>query len=215
MLDFHQLLNQTKIIAILRGVPSDMLCPVLDALYDGGIRLAEITYDQTDEVPDEGTASDIGRAVIHTEGRMLIGAGTVLKPEQVIMTQAVGGRFIISPDTNEAVIRATKENGLVSLPGAMTVTEVCQAVSAGADYVKLFPANILGPAFVKAILAPLRNAKLLAVSGVTPANIPEYLDAGCMGFGIGTSIVNTALCTSGRLDLITQNAKNYIEAAKR
>lgn len=215
MLNFNEILSETKIIAILRGVPSHMLTDVLDALYAGGVRLAEITYDQTDTIPDEGTASDIGRAVIHTSGRMLIGAGTVLKPEQVTMTQAVGGKFIISPDTNPAVIEASKAAGLVSLPGAMTVTEVCTAVTAGADYVKLFPANILGPAFVKAILAPLRNAKLLAVGGVSPANIPDYLAAGCVGFGIGSNIVTPALCESGRLDLITLNAKNFIEACKR
>ena len=214
MLNFEELFNETKIIAILRGIPSDKLIPTLDALYEGGVRLAEITYDNTDTVPDEGTASDIGRAVMHTEGRMLIGAGTVLRQNQVTMTAAVGGRFIISPDTNPAIIEATKNAGLLSLPGAMTVTEVCSAVAAGADYVKLFPVNVLGPSFVKAILAPLRNAKLIAVGGITPENIPEYLKAGCIGFGIGTNIANSKLASEGKFDVIAENARKFIEACK-
>lgn len=213
-MNFHEIINEDKIIAILRGVPSDKLINVLDALYRGGVRLAEITYDQTDAIPDEATASDIGRAVKHTEGRMLIGAGTVIKPSQVTMTAAVGGRFIISPDTNPDIIKKAKESGLYSLPGAMTVTEVCTAVNAGADYVKLFPANVLGPAYVKAILAPLKNAKLLAVSGVTPENIPDYLKAGCVGFGIGTNIVSKELAEAERYDVIEANARKFIEACK-
>ncbi len=214
MLNFSELLNETKIITILRGIPSDKLTDVLDALYAGGIRLAEITYDRTGDVKNEDTAANIGRAVAHTKGRMLIGAGTVLDRRQVAMTAEAGGSFIISPDTNPEVIEATKAAGLISLPGAMTVTEVCTALRHGADYVKLFPANILPPSFVKAVLAPLRGAKLLAVSGVTTENIPEYLKAGCVGFGVGTNIANKALAESGRFDLIAENAKNFIEACK-
>ena len=214
MLNFNELFNQTKIIAILRGIPSDKLIPTLDALYEGGIRLAEITYDNTDTIPDEGTASDIGKAVMHTEGKMLIGAGTVLRPNQVTMTAAVGGKFIISPDTNPAIIEATKAQGLISLPGAMTVSEVCTAVAAGADYVKLFPANVLGPAFVKAVLAPLGNAKLVAVSGITVESIPEYLNAGCIGFGIGNNIANGKLANEGKFDVIAENARKFIEACR-
>ncbi len=208
-------LAETRLIAILRGVPGHMLTDVLDVLYENGIRMAEITYDATDAIPDEGTASDIGRAVMHTEGRMLIGAGTVLTERQVEMTQAVGGRFIISPNTDPAVIEKTKSLGLVSMPGAMTVTEVCTAVRAGADYVKLFPASVLGPRFVKDLLAPLRNARLLAVGGVSTANIPEYLDAGCVGFGIGSGIVNAGLCAGGRLDIIGRNAAAYAQVCRR
>lgn len=214
MLDFNKLFNETKVIAILRGVPSEKLTNVLDALYEGGIRLAEITYDSTGAVPAEVTAADIGRAVKHTEGKMLIGAGTVLYEEQVKLTASVGGRFIISPDTNPEIIKATKNAGLLSLPGAMTVTEVCTALAAGADYVKLFPANVLGPSFVKAVLAPMKGAKLIAVSGVSPENIPEYLKAGCVGFGIGSNIVSSAAVASDDYKSITDSARKFVEACK-
>lgn len=214
MLNFDELLNETKVIAILRGIPSDKLTDVLDAIYAGGIKLAEITYDRTGAVTDDETAANIGRAAAHTNGKMLIGAGTVLNKKQVAMTAEAGGSFIISPDTNTEVIEATKAADLISLPGAMTVSEICTALRAGADYVKLFPANTLPPSFVKAVLAPMRGAKLLAVSGVTPENIPDYLKAGCVGFGIGTNIANKALAESGRFDLITENAKKFIEVCK-
>lgn len=214
MQDFENLFNQTKLICILRGVPSGALEGVLDALYEGGVRLAEITYDRTGATPDSETAANIARAVKYTEGRMIIGAGTVLMREQILLTRKAGGKFIISPDTCPEVIRATKENGLLSLPGAMTMSEVCTALRAGADYVKLFPADVLGTGFIKALLAPIRGTKLIAFSGVTPETIPDYLKAGCVGVGVGSGIVNAELCKSGRFALIAERAKMYIEACK-
>ena len=214
MLNFEELFSDTKVIAILRGIPSSSLANVLDALYAGGIRLAEITFDHTGKVSDEQTAENIELATKHTEGKMLIGAGTVLTREQVVLTKKAGGKFIISPDTCPEIITATKENALLSLPGAMTMSEVCTALRAGADYVKLFPADTLGIGFIKALLAPLRGTKLIAVSGVTPENAGEYIAAGCVGIGIGSGIANAKLCEDGRYDIITERAKAYVEACK-
>ena len=213
-MNFHELFHETKLIAILRGVPSDQLFELLDCLYNNGIRLAELTYDATDDIPDEMTASDIGRAATYMEGRMLIGAGTVIRREQVELTKAMGGKFIISPNMDPEIIRYTKELDMISMPGAMTVSEVCDAVNAGADYVKLFPVSVLGPGFVKAILAPLRNAKLVAVSGVTPDNIDEYLRAGCVGAGIGSGFFTPEQVKARRYDLIAQNVQNFANAIK-
>ena len=211
-MNFHELFSETKLVAILRGVPSDQLFELLDCLYNNGIRLAEITYDATDDIPDEVTASDIGRAATYMEGRMLIGAGTVIRREQVELTKAMGGKFIISPNMDPEIIRYTKELDMISMPGAMTVSEVCDAVNAGADYVKLFPVSVLGPGFVKAILAPLRNAKLVAVSGVTPNNIDEYLRAGCVGAGIGSGFFTPEQVQARRYDLIAQNVQSFVNA---
>ena len=213
-MNFHELFHETKLVAILRGVPSDQLFELLDCLYNNGIRLAELTYDATDDIPDEMTASDIGRAATYMEGRMLIGAGTVIRREQVELTKAMGGKFIISPNMDPEIIRYTKELDMISMPGAMTVSEVCDAVNAGADYVKLFPVSVLGPGFVKAILAPLRNAKLVAVSGVTPNNIDEYLRAGCIGAGIGSGFFTPEQVKARRYDLIAQNVQNFANAIK-
>ena len=121
-MNFHELFNETKLVAILRGVPSDQLFELLDCLYNNGIRLAEITYDATDDIPDEVTASDIGRAATYMEGRMLIGAGTVIRREQVELTKAMGGKFIISPNMDPEIIRYTKELDMISIgPDVMDI----------------------------------------------------------------------------------------------
>lgn len=208
-----QTMEDCRLIAILRKIPSEMLPDVLDALYEGGIRLAEITYDFTKKTTSAETAENIRRAVIHTEGRMHIGAGTVTDMEQLKHTEAAGGKFIISPNTDPRIIQETKRLNLISIPGAMTVSEICTAISHGADYVKLFPVSVLGPDFVNQVLAPLEGVKLLAVSGVTLDNIPDYLDAGCAGFGIGGAIANQKLCEAGRFETIRENAKSFASAA--
>ena len=214
MKNFNEIMAENRLVCILRGRPEDMIRDVLDALYDGGIRLAEITYDTAGIIPEETTARMIERAVRHTEGRMYIGAGTVTRTSQLKATKYAGGQFIISPNTDPYIIERTKLLDLVSIPGAMTVSEIFNAQNAGADYVKLFPVCCLGPQFVKHVLAPLNNARLLAVAGVTLENVPEYLAAGCAGFGIGGAIANRKLCEEGRLDLIRENAKNFSEACR-
>ena len=211
---FADSLRQTRVIAILRGVPADKLLPVLDALRDGGIRLAEITYDASGTVSDRETAEQIASAVRHTKGIMHIGAGTVLTPEQAELTRAAGGTFAISPHTDPSLICAVKTMGLLALPGAMTVSEAVAAYRAGADYVKLFPASSLGPDFVRQIRAPLPQIPLLAVSGISPEQVPAYLRAGVAGFGIGSSIVNARLCRENAMETIRQNAEQYIRACR-
>ena len=148
--------------------------------------------------------------VKHFEGRMYIGAGTVLTPEQVELVAEAGGRFVISPDTNTGVIEKTKQLDLVSIPGALTPTEVQTAHRAGADFVKLFPVDGLGNAYVKAISAPLSHIKFLAVGGVNEENMASFLRAGVCGFGIGSGMVNRKLIEAGDYGAITELAKKYV-----
>ncbi len=213
--NFQEDLEKTGLIVILRGVPGEMLGDVLDALYDGGIRLAEVTYDAAGIVPPQDTAASIAMAVKRMTGKMHIGAGTVLTEEQLRLTKEAGGTFIISPHTNPTLIVATKELGLFSLPGAMTVSEIVTAHKAGADFVKLFPASTLGPDFIKQVHGPLPHVKLLAVSGVGVDDIPAYRKAGAAGFGVGSAIVSRSLCTAGKLDVIQDNAARFAKACLR
>ncbi len=213
-LNFIDLMNENRLIAILRGIPTDMICDVVDALYEAGIRLAEITYDFSGKITSRETMKTIAKAANHTYGRMHIGAGTIVSSEQLEFTREAGGTFIISPHTDCELIAETKRLGLYSIPGAMTVTEIKNAMDAGADYVKVFPVGCLGADFIKHTLGPLSTAKLLAVGGVTLGEIPTYLEAGCVGFGIGGAIANAKLCAEGRLDLIRENAAKYAEAAR-
>ena len=202
-------IEKHKIITIVRGVQADKLVPLAKAMYDGGIRLLEITYSADGKVSDEETAESIKLLSEHFDGRMYIGAGTVLSEKQVELTKQAGGRFIISPDTYENVIRKTRELGMVSMPGALTPTEIQNAHRCGADFVKLFPIPNMGVEYVKAVRAPLSHIKLLAVGGINENNMAEYLKAGVCGFGIGSNIANKKLVDAGDFSAITELAERY------
>ncbi len=201
-----------KIIAILRGVEREKLIPLAEALYAGGVRLMEVTYNAKGTPSDEETAESIRLLAEHMAGKMQVGAGTVLNERQVALTKAAGGRFIISPSVDEAVIVKTVKEGLVSIPGALTPTEIVAAHKAGADFVKLFPVSNLGAPYIKAVSAPLSHIKLLAVGGVTPENMAEYFAAGAVGFGIGANIVDKKLLAVNDYVGITALAAKYVRA---
>lgn len=210
-----QWVEREKIIAIVRGIESEKCVKVAQALYEGGIRLMEVTYDQ--KAPDswKSTAQAIGDVAKAFDGRLLVGAGTVTTPEMVKLTQVAGGQFIISPDTNVDVIRRTRELDLVSMPGALTPSEILAAHSAGADIVKLFPAANLGPGYLKAVRAPISHVKIMAVGGVNEENIGEFLAAGAVGAGIGGNLANRAWIEEGRFDKITQTARALVAAVSK
>ena len=207
-------IEKEKIIVIVRGVEKEKLIPLAEAMYVGGIRLLEVTYSANGKVSDEETAENIGILVKHFEGRMYIGAGTVLTEKQVELTAKVGGKFIISPDTCPEVIRKTRELGLVSMPGALTPSEMQIAHRNGADFVKLFPITSLGASYVKAVKAPLSHLKILAVGGVDENNIAEYLKAGINGFGLGSNIIDKKKIAENDWAGITNLAKKYVSLVK-
>ena len=204
-----------KLVAILRGVPEEKLTRVAQALYDGGVRLLEITYSPDGSVSDEETARCIGLLVKEFAGRMYIGAGTVLTREQVRLTKEAGGLFIISPNVDEAVIRETCALGLVSMPGALTPTEICNAHSFGADFVKLFPAGDMGVGYVKSVKAPLSHIKMLAVGGINEKTIASYLRTGVCGFGIGSNIVNKKMVEENDYQGITALAREFMAVIEK
>lgn len=158
-----QLIEKEKIIVIVRGVKGDKLIPLAEAMYDGGIRLLEITYSANKEISDKETANNIASLKKHFGEKMHIGAGTVLNEKQVVLAKEAGGEFIISPDTTSNVIKKTKELNMISMPGALTPSEIAFAHNNGADFVKVFPAVNLGADYIKAIKAPLSHIKLLSV----------------------------------------------------
>lgn len=209
-----QQIEQEKIIAIVRGVGPEQCMKVADALYAGGIRLMEITYNQKDPASFQATADAISAITKAYEGRMFVGAGTVTTTELVELTAKAGGKFIISPDTNPDVIRRTRELDMVSMPGALTPTEIMTAHRAGADYVKLFPAGDLGPNYVKAVRAPISHVKMTAVGGINEKNMADFLKAGVCGFGIGGNLANKAWIEAGEFDKITETARAMVAVVK-
>jgi len=207
-------IEQEKLVVIVRGIEREKLIPLAEAMYDGGIRLLEVTYSANGAVSDEDTAENIRMLSEHFEGRMFIGAGTVIKPEQVELTKKAGGQFIISPDAYEEVITKTRELNMVSMPGALTPTEIQSAHRAGADFVKMFPITNMGPEYVKAVKAPLSHIKLLAVGGVDHTNMKDYLKAGVCGFGVGSNIINKKMLEENDYAGITKLAKEYVAVVK-
>lgn len=203
-----------KLIVIVRGIGTEAIIPLAEAMYRGGVRVLEITYAADGSIPEEETARAIRMLKEHFGDRMSIGAGTVLSEHQVELTHAAGGEFIISPDTNPDVIARTASLGLVSIPGALTPTEAQNAHRAGADFVKLFPITSLGPAYVKAVRAPLSHIRFLAVGGVDEKNMKDYLRAGICGFGIGSNLVKKDLIEAGDFDGITALTKNFVTALR-
>ena len=206
--------EREKVIAIVRGAEPEQCMKVAQALYDGGIRLMEITYNQKAPETWQTTADTIGAIAKAFEGRMLVGAGTVTNTELVEMTAKAGGRFIISPDCYPEVIRRTVELDMVSMPGALTPTEVMQAHRAGADFVKLFPLGNLGVAYAKAVMAPISHVKMLAVGGVNENNVAEFLQAGLAGAGIGGNLANKKWIDAGEYHKITETAQKLVDAVK-
>ena len=211
----NEIINE-KIIVIVRGVERKLLLELADALYDGGIRLMEITYTADRPEKDKETAETIRALAEKMNGKMYIGAGTVTRNEQVTLTKNAGGKFIISPDTNPELIAYTKKLGLVSIPGALTPSEISLASRSGADFVKLFPASVFGPSYVKTIKAPLSNVRILAVGGVNPTTMPEYAKAGACGFGIGmnTNLATPAMIEARDFSTITESTRKFVEMAK-
>ena len=202
-----------KIIAIVRGVEPAEILRTAQALYDGGITLMEITFNQRDPDSFRQTAQSIAAVRAHMSGKLIAGAGTVTSTELVELACSAGAEYIISPDTDPAVIRRTRELGLVSLPGAYTPSEAKQAHNAGADFVKLFPCvGPTAPAYLKALCAPLSHIRFLAVGGVDASNAAAFLRAGAVGLGVGSSLVSRSRVEEGRFDEITAASQQLVQA---
>ena len=171
------------LIAILRGIRPDEILPVGRALFEAGFRLIEIPLNSPEPLESiRRLASELG-------DRAHVGAGTVLRATQVHEVAAAGGTLIVSPNANPDVIRATKTAGLLSFPGVATPTEGFAAIDAGADGLKLFPAEQLGPAVVKAWRAVFpADIPLVPVGGVNPENMGSFVAAGASGFGLGSAL---------------------------
>ncbi|MBQ9113210.1 MAG: bifunctional 4-hydroxy-2-oxoglutarate aldolase/2-dehydro-3-deoxy-phosphogluconate aldolase [Clostridia bacterium] len=206
--------KREKIVVIVRGIARDKLCALCEALYKGGIRLIEVTFDAKGIVTDEQTAENIAMLVREFEGKLCIGAGTVMNEKQARLAIDAGAKYLISPNVSKQVIAYAVVNGAVSMPGAMTPSEIVDAYEAGADFVKVFPAETLGLAYIKAIRAPLSHIPMLAVGGVNENNIADFMAAGIDGVGIGSNIVKKAMVESGDFEGITRLAKTYTDALK-
>jgi 2-dehydro-3-deoxyphosphogalactonate aldolase len=180
---FHQYVAECPLIAIIRGITPADAADIGKAILEAGIRIIEVPLNSPDPLDSIRILSDRFGDVA------LIGAGTVLTVEQVAQVQAAGGQLVVSPNTDVDVIRATVAAGLVSCPGYFTPSEGFSALQAGADGLKLFPAEAATPAVVKGQRAVLpKETPLFVVGGISPTNMQPWLDAGADGFGLGSGL---------------------------
>lgn len=206
-----QRVKDKKIVVIVRGVYCEDCLNLAKALCDGGIELMEVTFDQSSEENQQKTVDTIKLIKEELQGRVLIGAGTVTTLPMLEAARDAGAQFIVSPDMNPEIIRATVDMGMVSMPGAMTPSEIHTAYRSGADFVKVFPVSNLGAEYIKAVRGPLNHIPLLAVGGVNEKNIGDFIKAGASGAGVGGNLVNKEWIANGEFDKITGLAKEFIK----
>ena len=204
--DLRARLDECPLVAIVRGIRPDEAESIGEALIAAGIRIIEVPLNSPQPF------KSIRRLAMAIGHRALIGAGTVLDPIDVGRVAEAGGRLIVSPNTDVAVIEATVSAGLASSPGYFTPSEAFAAIKAGADALKLFPAEGASPALVKAQRAVLpKDVPLLVVGGVTPASMGPWLDAGADGFGLGSGIYKPGQSA----EQVAEQARAYVAGLGR
>ena len=201
-------LVETRLVAIIRGMDPEICVRLAEAYAEGGIRLVEVTFDQTGDPAK--TIAAIRAIREGFAGRLHVGAGTVLTDAQLQAVIDAGGEFMVTPSVNPKLIAKASAAGLATMPGAFTPTEIVTAHEAGADIVKVFPVRSLGPQYVKDVLAPLKHISLMAVGGVNPDNAADYLRAGCVGVGASGSLVNKEWIAAGEWAKIAAEARRFI-----
>lgn len=192
------------VVAVLRAPSADGAVEASLALARGGVRAVEITFSTPDAV------SAIERLVAHDE-ELLVGAGTVTTLDQLHSVADAGAAFAVSPHTDPALADAARERGLLYLPGALTPTEVVRAAQLG-EVVKLFPASLGGPAYLKALLAPFPELRIVPTGGVDAGNVGDWLRAGAMAVGAGGELCPAKLIADGDFDTITERARGFAAA---
>lgn len=199
-------IERERLVAIVRGLDTQQVLAAVAALYAEGVRLVEVTCNSP-------AAMDTVRALRAAYGDTLcVGAGTVLSPEAVREAHAAGAGFVLSPNMDAEVIAATRAAGLVSVPGAFTPTEVGQAMRAGADIIKIFPAGAVGPDYIKDLLGPYDQGRFMVVGGVGLGNISAFFRAGAMSAGIGSALLNKKMIAEGDMAGLAGLAKRFFAA---
>ena len=197
-------IEETGIIAIVRGVAPEGILPLASALYDGGIRVIEVTCNSTRHL------ESISALKQEMGDKMYVGAGTVINPVMAQLVLDAGADFVLSPDFNPDVVSMVHEKQRLMIPAVMTPSEILQACRMGVDLLKLFPANSLGVNYMKEIQGPLDNLSLIPVGGITLDNTHDFAKAGAFAVGVGSALTNKAWIAHGDWGAIAQQAKAFI-----
>ncbi|MDH7489121.1 MAG: bifunctional 4-hydroxy-2-oxoglutarate aldolase/2-dehydro-3-deoxy-phosphogluconate aldolase [Anaerolineae bacterium] len=199
---------RTGVIAIVRLDSAESLQKVADAILEGGIDIIEFT------MTTPGALDILDKATAKFGDRVILGAGTVLDAESARAAVLAGARFVVSPNLNARTVELCHRYGVVAVPGVLTPTEIVAAMEAGADLIKVFPASLGGPEYIKAVRAPLPQAPLVPTGGVEVSNAVDYIRAGAVAVAIGGSLVNKKWVAAGDFAKMTETARRLVETVQ-
>jgi 2-dehydro-3-deoxyphosphogluconate aldolase/(4S)-4-hydroxy-2-oxoglutarate aldolase len=196
------------IIAILRHVPEETAVRVAESLVEGGVTALEVP------VQTAGAFRAMETIASRLQGKAVVGAGTVLDAETARLAINSGAEFLFCPSLHQEVIRTGLRYGKIVVPGVMTPTEMIQAMEWGADLVKLFPAGILGPSYIKDVRGPFPHIPVIPTGGVNLENAGAFIKAGAVALGVGGSLVDNKLIAAGEYDKLRERAAQFVDAVK-
>ncbi|MBP1636808.1 MAG: kdgA [Acidobacteria bacterium] len=203
------LIEGTGVVAVIRLDDPAAVRDTCDALAAGGVRALEVTMT----VP--GAVALIAELAPSMPAGFALGAGTVVDADTARQVIDAGARFIVSPVFRPAVIEIARLHDVAVMPGCFTPTEILDAWDAGADMIKVFPATVLGPGYLKDLHAPLPQVKLMPTGGVTRENAGDWIEAGAAAIGVGSALVDKAAVRAGQFDRVSANAAHFIAAVRR
>ena len=206
----YEFIQKHKFIAIFRHIPKEYIKQAAEAVYDGGVRIFEVTFN-----PSSPTTVEDTKEIIQTIQEMYgedvcVGAGTVINTEFAHAAYEAGAEFIVSPCTKADVVKFTKEHGMLSIPGAFTPTEIVNAYDMGADIVKVFPVAADNVGYLKNVMSPLSHIPFIPTGGINPDTVLAFMQTGAVAVAAGATIVTEALVKNGEFDQITENARRHV-----
>ena len=207
-LEQMQRIEACGIVAIIRANSSVELIEVVAAIKEGGVDVIEVTMTTPGALQVISDVSD------KYGDEVLVGVGSVLDAETARVAMLAGAKFIVSPVTKPDIIEICNRYGAVVMPGAFTPTEILAAWESGADYVKVFPSSGVGPAYIKAVKAPLPHIPLVPTGGVSVENAGEFIKAGATVLGVGGSLVSSQVIADGQFHLLTETARKFVAAVQ-
>ncbi|WP_262179965.1 bifunctional 4-hydroxy-2-oxoglutarate aldolase/2-dehydro-3-deoxy-phosphogluconate aldolase [Haloarcula laminariae] len=208
--EVRRALVDSGVTAVLRGVPEDKIVDVARAVHDGGVRALELTADAK-RCSEQVAAVD--RALEDTDA--VVGVGTVMDPAAARNAIEAGAEFVLGPHLDEGVIKVCNRESVLCIPGIMTPTEAADAMAAGADMLKMFPASTVGPGHIGAIQGPLGDVPIMPTGGVSTDNVADYFEAGAVAVGAGSALVDYEAIENDDMDAVRESAAEFVEAVEQ
>ncbi len=200
--------KELGLLAVIRGPSAELTVKMVEALVAGGVLGIEITYSTPN-------AEEVVRTLSKMFGsRIVLGMGTLTKPEQTLSAKEAGANFLVSPVCEPVLVKSMVDSGLLTMAGALTPTEVLQAYNLGSDVVKIFPGSLGGPAYVKALKGPFPYIPMMPTGGVSASNVAEWFATGVVAVGAGSELCPPQLAKEGKFDEITKRAAEFVQVVK-